>query len=136
MRSVFWTACFTVVLAAVCLSGCGSGAPPQVTPISVVGGYFQTAGAEVTATVSVARPELVPEANIQWSTDPPNMGVFLQSRGYTAKWRAPQVDSETYVLLKAVVTDTRGHSSESFARILVRPSDTTPKPTVSEPLRV
>jgi len=136
LRSVLAAVSTAAVLAAVCLSGCGSGAPPQVTPISVVGGNVQTGGTEVKATINVARPELVPAGNVVWTTDPPNTGRFLQDRGYTASWLAPDVEAETYVLLKAVVTDTRGHSSESTARILIRPSDGAAKPTVSEPMRV
>lgn len=136
MRSVLAAVCAAAVLAAVCLSGCGSGAPPQVTPITVVGGNVQTAGAEVKASVNVARPELVRESDVVWTTDPPNVGRFLQDRGYTASWLAPDVRVETYVVLKAVVTDTRGHSSESTVRLLIRPAEGAAEPKVSEPLRV
>jgi len=126
------------LLAAVLLSGCGTGAPPQVTPVSVQGGYEHDAGATITATIQVARPELVPESMVEWSTDPPGVGQFLQSKGYAAVWKAPaDITEDRYVVLKVRVTDTRGHSSESSARVLIRaPADAGTKPRPDEPLRV
>lgn len=112
-------------------AGCGGGAPPAITRISVQD--EAQAGQAVKASVDVGRPDLL--SRVQWSVQP-NVGRFLNDHENPVTWIAPaDVTDGMVVTLTVKVTDSRGHVATDSRQIILHPANGA-TPPLSGPLAV